>query len=119
MSEVTVSKAMASIVKPALRSLSWPSPVCCSLENICYRGLLNTLLCPWDICLLSHRKGQVVRLGVLPAKAPKAPAVGGTAAAAVKVTARIGVQTFPRNGSPAVSLAILGNGFKMSFLVWS
>lgn len=33
--------------------------------------------------------------------------------------AQIGVQSFPLNVSPAVCLAILGNGCKLSFLVWS
>lgn len=32
---------------------------------------------------------------------------------------RIGVQSFPLKASPAVSLPILGDGSKLSFLVWS
>lgn len=127
--------------RPALRSQPWGSSVDLSQsvvlwKNICHRGLLNTLLCPWDICLLSHWKGPGYYTGNSAGQSSQsgfrwrkhgggcevgqekslASALGSRS---IYCMARIGAQGFPLKVSPAVSLTILGNGFKLSFLVWS
>jgi hypothetical protein len=134
--EHCVSKATASIAKPALRILGWPFPVSCSLENICHRGC-------WTPCFAlgtfassvigrvpgyytGNSAGQSSQSGSRWRKHGGGCEVGQEKALAsaqdsrsIYCMARIGAQGFPLKVSPAVSLTILGNGFKLSFLVWS